>query len=62
MTVDNDEQPVTVAIEHLDGQWVVCFTVDGQVTQRLFDLEVHTKNFAAGQRMRLGLPGVPDDP
>ena len=38
------------------------FHVDGQVTQRLFDLEVHAKNFEAGQRMRLGLPGVPDDP
>jgi len=62
MTVDNHEQPATVAIEHLDGQWVVHFTVDGEATQRLFDLEVHAKSFAAGQRMRLGLPGVPDGP
>ena len=23
MTVDNREQPARVAIEHLDGQWVV---------------------------------------
>jgi hypothetical protein len=62
MTVDNHEQPATVAIEHLDGQWVVHFTVDGEATQRLFDLGVHAKNFAAGQRVRLGLPGVPDGP
>ena len=62
MTVDNHEQPATVAIEQIDGQWAAGFTVNGQVTKRLFDLEVHAKNFAAGQRMRLGLPGVPDDP
>jgi hypothetical protein len=62
MNVDNHELPVTVAIEHLDGQWVVRFTVDGKATQRLFDLEVQAKNFAAGQRVRLGLPSVPDGP
>ncbi|UVK41495.1 hypothetical protein LHFGNBLO_002203 [Mesorhizobium sp. AR10] len=59
---DNHEQPATVAIEHLHGKWVVHFTVDGEATQCLFDLEVHAKNFAAGQRVRLGLPSVPDEP
>ena len=61
MTVDNHEQPAKVTIERVNGQWVVHFTVNGKVTQRLFDLEVHAKSFAAGQRMRLGLPDVPDE-
>jgi hypothetical protein len=49
-----------VAIEHLDGQWVVHFTVDGNDTERSFGLEEHAQNFAAGQRVRLGLPPVPE--
>jgi hypothetical protein len=58
----NHEQPAAVTIEQLDGQWVVHFTVDGNTTQRSFGLEEHAKNFAAGQRVRLGLPGVPYGP
>ena len=58
MTIDN--QLTAVAIKHLDGQWVVHFTLDGDVTQRSFELEEHAKNFAAGQRVRLRLPPVPD--
>jgi hypothetical protein len=60
MTIYNHKQPATVGIEHIDGQWVVHFTVDGDVTQRSFGLERHAQNFAAGQRVRLGLPSLPD--
>jgi hypothetical protein len=49
-----------VYIEHIDGEWAVHFTVDGNVTQRSFQLEEHAKNFAAGQRVRLKLPPVTD--
>jgi hypothetical protein len=51
-----------VAVELLDGQWVVHYMVDGKVMHRSFGLEEHAKNFAAGQRVRLGLPRVPYGP
>jgi len=61
MTVGNHEEHSAVTIDHVDGQWVVNFTVEGNVTQRAFDLADHAKNFAAGQRVRLRLPAVADD-
>ena len=49
-----------MAIEYLDGQWVVHYTVDGDIIHRSFGLAEHAQNFAAGQRARLGLPSVSD--
>jgi hypothetical protein len=60
MATENEERSA-VSIEHLDSQWVVHFTVDGNVTQRSFGLAEHARSFAAGQRVRLGLPSVADN-
>lgn len=44
-----------VSIEHIDGKWAVQIVEAGEVTQHLFETEEWAINFAAGQRMRLGI-------
>jgi hypothetical protein len=53
---DDTARPAGVLIEHIDGQWAVQIVEDGEVTQRLFEEEEFARSFAAGQRLRLGLP------
>jgi len=48
--------PTGVSIEHIDGRWAVQIVENGEITQRLFEEEQFARSFAAGQRLRLGLP------
>jgi hypothetical protein len=45
-----------VRVEKLDGAWSVFVVEDGQTSQRTFETKQFAKNYAAGQRIRLGLP------
>jgi hypothetical protein len=45
-----------VRLEKLNGEWTVFVFQDGKTTQQTFETEQFARNFAAGQRMRLGLP------
>jgi hypothetical protein len=45
-----------VRLEKLNGGWTVFVVEDGETTQKTFETMHFAKNFAAGQRMRLGLP------
>lgn len=47
-----------VSVEHIDGQWAVRIVENGEIIQRLFEEEQFARNFAAGQRLRLGLPAM----
>ena len=47
--------PNGVSIEQIDGHWAVQIVEHGEVTQSLFVTEEFARNFAAGQRARLGL-------
>jgi hypothetical protein len=47
-----------VAIEHIDGQWAVQIIEDGSVTQRTFETLEYARNFAEGQKSRLGLATI----
>jgi hypothetical protein len=44
-----------VRIEKLDGAWSVFVVEDGETSQRTFETKQFAKNYAAGQRIRLGL-------
>jgi hypothetical protein len=44
-----------VRMEKLDGAWSVFVVEDGQTSQRTFETKQFAKNYAAGQRIRLGL-------
>jgi hypothetical protein len=59
-----DEHDVTesnsVAMEHIDGKWAVQIVEAGEVRQDLFETKEFAENYAAGQRIRLGL-SVPGD-
>ena len=51
-----------VRLEHLDGHWAVFIVEDGETTEQIFENEEFAKNFADGQRTRLGLaPTSPDN-
>jgi len=56
MKAEDTPGPTGVSIEHIDGQWAVQIVDSGEITQRLFEEEQFARNFAAGQRVRLGLP------
>lgn len=51
-----DEKEPGVRVEHVDGHWAVQVAENGEVIQRLFEIEEYARNFAEGQRLRLGLP------
>jgi hypothetical protein len=55
MNADDAAQPTGVSVEHIDGQWAVQIVENGETIQRLFEEEQFARNFAAGQRLRLGL-------
>ena len=45
-----------VKLEKVDGAWTVFLIEDGKITQQTFETKKFAKNFASGQRIRLGLP------
>ena len=47
--------PNDVRLEKLDGHWAVFVVEDGHTDEMKFETEEFAKNFAAGQRDRLGL-------
>jgi hypothetical protein len=60
MALNRDPVPITgadkgVSIEHIDGKWAVQIVEAGEVSQHMFETEEWALNFAAGQRMRLGI-------
>jgi hypothetical protein len=48
-----------VRLEKLDGIWTVFVVENGETMQKTFVTKAFGKNFAAGQRLRLGLPPRP---
>ena len=60
IALKRDGVPITgtrdaVSIEHIDGKWAVQIVEGEEVSQHLFETEEWAINFAAGQRMRLGI-------
>jgi hypothetical protein len=47
--------PNAVKLEKMDGHWTVFLVEDGEITQQTFETKQFAKNFAAGQRLRLGV-------
>ena len=45
-----------VRLERPDGVWTVFFVENGETTHKAFATRALARNFAAGQRLRLGLP------
>jgi hypothetical protein len=45
-----------VRLEKLNGGWTEFVVADGETTQKTFETKQFASNFAAGQRIRLGLP------
>jgi hypothetical protein len=45
-----------VRLEKLDGHWTVFVVEGGETTQKTFETKAYATSFAAGQRVRLGLP------
>lgn len=54
--MQNDETVTAVAVEPVEGTWVVRITEGGVTQQREFEVADHARSFAEGQRIRLGLP------
>ena len=52
-----DPNTNTVTVQFADGQWWVTIIETGKIHEQTFDNQEHAENFAAGQRIRLGLEG-----
>lgn len=43
-----------VRVEHAEGQWTVFVVEGGHTSRHEFETEQFARNFAAGQRLRIG--------
>lgn len=48
--------PARVSVVYFGGLWIVQIVAQGQLRKREFELEQDARDFAEGQRLRLGLP------
>ena len=46
-----DGKEAGVRVEHIDGHWAVQVAENGEVLQRLFEIEEFARSFADGQRL-----------
>ena len=46
--------PARVSVVFFGGQWIVQIVEQGQLKKREFELEQDAKDFAEGERLRLG--------
>ena len=55
MAANAEPEQNDVRLEKVDGAWTVYLVEDGNITQQTFETKKFAKNFASGQRIRLGL-------
>jgi hypothetical protein len=55
MAADEELKRDDVRLEKVDGAWTVFLVEDGKITQQTFETKKFARNFASGQRIRLGL-------
>ncbi|WP_027165661.1 hypothetical protein [Mesorhizobium sp. WSM3224] len=53
------DEPDSVRVKAVNGQWIVRVVDGGRLTQNLFDIHAQAESFAEEERLRLGLPGEP---
>ena len=53
------DEPDSVRVKAINGQWIVRVVDGGRLTQQLFDIHLQAESFAEEERLRLGLPGEP---
>jgi len=53
------DEPDSVRVKAVNGQWIVRIVDGGRLTQQVFDIHAQAETFAEEERLRLGLPGEP---
>ena len=53
------DEPDSVRVKAVNGQWIVRVVGAGRLTQHVFDIHAQAETFAEEERLRLGLPGEP---
>ena len=52
-------EPDSVRVKAINGQWIVRIVDGGRLMQQLFDVHAEAEAFAEEERLRLGQPGEP---